>query len=256
MAVRAILMLLLHTGISFSWPTVERQISSDNSSECIRNCYAEPQGESAVYGWVSPVDDLPESGAIPNIPQIEWSSFTATVITQINTVVYTTQVVTHMPDDWTPPETNAEGTQIQRITYGDGLTTTIAFPTAFIAWPNDYAWSGTGWDADASACVTATTSSTSVLTRPGPQPTDAIDMRYIRYRNSTKPYSDPKGLFAHPFNFYGGGNWLFWDSNSVESLNFTGHKLLESCIGGADGGPNWGGMLTSWAISTSTVYTS
>jgi len=84
-----------------------------------------------MYGWYTVNDEL----GFPNIYDIGKSNqqgptptVTATVVTVINTVLNATSYRTVMPTNWSPPLTNAEGTQTRVVTYsswGVQYTTTL-----------------------------------------------------------------------------------------------------------------------------------
>lgn len=91
-----------------------------------------------MYGWTSPQDGLPFPAQITNILlNFPRTSLTATVVTEVNTVVSTTHIVTNMPSEWVPPATNAEGTRVQTITYGQNSTTTLYVITASAVHPQN-----------------------------------------------------------------------------------------------------------------------
>lgn len=257
--------LTTRAGISTLTLIAGDQVHRDfSNASCPINCQANT-GTGFLYGWASPQDGLPHPLAREHV---EWTSMAATVITQINTVVHTTEIVTILPSGWTPPLTNAAGTQVWVITSGSSTTTLYvtpaptmqlehmwlmkpcrAFPSAFVGWPSNYELTGTMWDAEATQCVTATGGKWTTITDPGPQPTQPIDLDTLSYRNSTA-FGDPKGLFAVPVLGQGASNWPAW----AFDFELQGRSIL-SCEAGEAGGPAWGGLLTTWAVSTSTVYT-
>ncbi|KAK2600217.1 hypothetical protein QQS21_005013 [Conoideocrella luteorostrata] len=178
---------------------------------------------------------------------------TATIVTVVNTLANITTVNTIMPSDWVPPPTNAQGTQIQAVTYnsaGRDYTTTIAFPTTFINWPAYYTYEAEMYDpASRTSCSPSRTVVTTSLTGPTPQFTSGEEYNFRKgsYGDPRK-LRDPKGLLAAPATVVGPGGYPLPSFGSMfpdlPALSCDNYQF----------GPAWGGFKTSWAITTSTKY--
>ncbi|KAI1868846.1 hypothetical protein JX265_006825 [Neoarthrinium moseri] len=173
----------------------------------------------------------------------------ATVITVINTALDVTSTVTSFPSGFIPPETNVEGTRVRTITYtrsSKASVTVVAFPTPFIAWPDEYGWDGTldVRNGDSTQCSTVTIDSgrpygptTRITTNP--QPTSGS----LFPENVT----DPSGL-SYDFVPEGIEQTIFASRNGVVEL-FPDEQAINVCRpGGA--GPNLGNFVATRWLTT------
>jgi len=180
---------------------------------------------------------------------------TATIVTVLYTAANMTSIQTLMPTGWLPPPTNAEGTQIQVVTYrsaGGIYTTTIVYPNTFINWPASYEYEAKMYDpASKTSCSPARAMITATIPRPTPQFTTGQDYNFAEgsYGNP-KTLTDPKGLLATQVMLFGPGayplpsfHFMFPDQ---PRLNCTAHPE----------GPAWGGFISAWEFTTSTIYSS
>ncbi|KAB2573823.1 hypothetical protein DBV05_g7518 [Lasiodiplodia theobromae] len=108
------------------------------------------------------------------------------VINRKTNTTSTKIVYADLPDGYTLPPTNAEGTQATVTTFGD-LSTMIAYPTPYLSWDSGYSWSGTLPTVDGSSssiCSTVTGSVSTTRTYTGSSQTK------IRTHYSTETYSN------------------------------------------------------------------
>lgn len=196
------------------------------------------------------------------------SSITATVVTIVDKTLNSTKVTTSLPPGWTPPPTNAAGTQAHVITYDhstftlfvatvpltvyDCLLTNVyrAFPTVIVRWPTEYTYCTEG-----DRCLS--TYSNSITTKtisPPPQPTKAVNLDAGGPYNEVDPeqLSDPKGLLAMPVRGGAFGGW----QPAYSALLGSVYPAFKCHGRSAMGGPDWGGLDSTWMnIVTSTFYT-
>ncbi|KAH9208077.1 hypothetical protein DL95DRAFT_312527, partial [Leptodontidium sp. 2 PMI_412] len=124
----------------------------------------------------------------------------ATVVTIVNTNANTSRVTTlfnSLPDGYTLPPTNSEGTVTQRITYtrfGQTLSTDLAFPSEFNAYVDAYTWNGT-LATNSTSCLTAKSPSIGPLTTFPPQPSVTFP---VYESGNTTITNDTKGLYFLP----------------------------------------------------------
>ncbi|KAK6849276.1 hypothetical protein PG995_013109 [Apiospora arundinis] len=199
---------------------------------CVYNgCEFDGEG-GAVYGWWDSQDPRNfedyHIGMQNDIPTV-----TATIVTVIKTSSNFTSVRTVMPSGWVAPPTNAEGTQVQTVTYWSAdvmHTTVLAYPTVSIQWPGHYTYSRS-MDYPASGASVA-------INAPTPQFTSGSEFKYWKgMYGDTKTLSDPRGLFVAPITMIGSNGWPLRQFQFL----FSDQPALNNCTDKA-GGPAWGAL--------------
>ncbi|KAK3897243.1 hypothetical protein C8A05DRAFT_39210, partial [Staphylotrichum tortipilum] len=201
-------------------PLAQRQFP-ETTSTCSANCQLNGPYVK-IYAWATP-----SHGFVSTIAAVY---LTSTIVTVINTVANTTSTSTEYPPEYNSVPTNADGTQVQTISYtrhGEMLVTTVPFPTIFVAWPDWYVWSGsipvTGSD-NSTTCVTNKDDTTTFLTE-FPQPTAGRAREQMEASIGFWPItSDPGGLLFRPVS----DTYFSWEFSALSTL-FPGQPAVTSC---------------------------
>ncbi|KAH8165914.1 hypothetical protein CIB48_g2323 [Xylaria polymorpha] len=116
-------------------------------------------------------------------------------------------------------------------------TTVVTFPSEFIVWPEDYAWTGT-LSSDG-RCITNLDGMTVSITSK-PQPTGCYDTRYANCVTTT---ADPEGLFHR---LVVDSDYTWWQLKAYAAL-MPDQPVLSVCDNRDSIGPNWGAFTqTNW----------
>lgn len=168
------------------------------------------------------------------------TSITATMVTVIDRLLNSTTVTTSLPPGWTPPPTNAAGTQAHVIEFR-GSTFTLAFPSVHVRWPTDYTI------CPQTSCNSLTPAITTTITTIPPQPTEPF---FLHGDADSDLLTDPKGLLAMPVMLVGSHAFQPGCSEMLGPYN-----PIFKCAMTHGGGPIWGGLDTTWMkVVTSTSY--
>lgn len=232
-----------------------------NSSLDFDTCWVDSD-PVMFYGWARPDEglDFPAPGVRGT------TSVTANVVTIVDTIRNSTRVTTFVPLGWTPPPTNAAGTQTRVLTLANStITLSVAillahrvlllsdgysrtFPTVFIQWPTHYTYCPTtsSWEGSI-YCNSPTRPVTALVTSPPPQPTKPLNLRTYNYVDPER-LSDPMGLLAVPVI-----------CNGSYALQPACSKLLGpsypafQCHSRNNSGADWGMLDETWmSVATST----
>ncbi|KAM7223833.1 hypothetical protein V8F06_000849 [Rhypophila decipiens] len=240
-------------------PLVHPQ-STDVTPGCDVKCTGAGVGDCpAIYGWMARSDMGGAMGAFGSTTQ------TMTILTVINTALDETSISTVTP--WATDRGELyddDGTVMQVITWrstrgAELLTTTLTFPTMFVAYPDSYTWAGTlltttEGSEGMTECVTVDQDSPSTITLSSkPQPTsffnDEVDP-------ATMTGDDLRGHDYAPLQIGAGGScenegWIWL---SLASL-FPEQAAMTTCWDPDVPGPHFGGYLsTYWSTVSTTTY--
>ncbi|KAK8101431.1 hypothetical protein PG999_011805 [Apiospora kogelbergensis] len=200
-----------------------------NTSVSTYDCWVRSDQWGVIFGWWDVGHQLDFYEPIGDKNQ---TTVTATVVTVVNTISNATSVTTMMPAGWVPPPTNAQGTQIQVITYYGSAnatySTTIPYPTVFIWWPEVYTHTQLYF---CSGCHHVT--HTGTIPAPTPQFKSGSEFNMERGTyGDTKSLKDPKGLLAQQATIAGPGgfpleqfSFMFPDQPDLECHNFDSRVI-------------------------------
>lgn len=187
-----------------------------NSSLDFDTCWVDSD-PVMFYGWARPDDglDFPANDRGRTM-DFSTTSVTENVVTIVDSIRNSTTVTTYVPLGWTPPPTNAAGTQTRVLTLANStVTLSVAillvhgivllsdgysrtFPTVLVQWPTHYTYCPNVSSFGGSIyCNSPTRPVTASVTSPPPQPTKALNLRNYNYVDPER-FSDPRGLLAVP----------------------------------------------------------
>lgn len=125
---------------------------------------------------------------------------------------------------------------------------TRTYPSAFVAWPSTYVW--TGYTSLTIPTPTCTSGAWTETVSGNPQPSNASEMTPLMAVDEEDLQNDPEGLTYFLATAFMG----YWQWATMSAL-WPGQAPLTTCTDN-DIGPNWAAFTsTAWYTATSTKYT-